>query len=67
MIILSDPESLPKNSETIAQTLPLEEIHGGADQNGREDNESKLISGDKTSEPCIDGEPISGVNIFIDE
>lgn len=55
---VSDPESLPKNSETIAQTLPLEEIHGGADQNGREDNESKLISGDKTSEPCIDGDTL---------
>lgn len=67
MIIFSDPESLPKNSEMIAQPLPLEEIHGGADQNGEEDDESKLISGDKTSELCIDGEQISGVNFFIDE
>lgn len=55
---VSDPESLPKNSEMIAQPLPLEEIHGGADQNGQEDNESKLISGDKTSEPCIDGDAL---------
>lgn len=68
MIIFSDAEPLPKNSETPAQPLPLEEIYSDADQNYQEDNESKLISGDKTSGqdamPCISGEPINGVNLY---